>query len=181
MRSLRAPVALVALLAACQTDLVPATTENVEDTATMYALSGTAIALPSGFAIDRRRPERTDTTSQWDFAFNITPQGDAYFYPLASLGLGASGTPPGFQTTDRPWDDIDEAPLEGYFTRDSFPLAPGTRLIARSRVICVQLAFPHFAKIEVLAIDPVQRSVTFRFLANNNCGYQSLKPGLPDT
>ena len=36
-----------------------------------------------------------------------------------------------------------------------------------------------YGKIEILAIDPVARSVTFRYLVNNNCGYLGLEPGLP--
>ena len=35
------------------------------------------------------------------------------------------------------------------------------------------------AVIRFLGFDPVQRSVKFRILANVNCGYRGLEPGLP--
>jgi hypothetical protein len=38
---------------------------------------------------------------------------------------------------------------------------------------------PQYGKIEITAIDLVARTIRFRYLVNNNCGYTSLQPGLP--
>ncbi len=35
-------------------------------------------------------------------------------------------------------------------------------------------------KLEVLGFTPVARSVTFRILVNNNCGYRGLELGIPE-
>jgi hypothetical protein len=32
----------------------------------------------------------------------------------------------------------------------------------------------------VLAVDDVARTVTFRILTDDNCGFKGLEPGLPD-
>jgi hypothetical protein len=56
----------------------------------------------------------------------------------------------------------------------------GERYYVRSRVVCTSLSVPQYGKLEVLGIDPAVRSITFRILNNNNCGYRSLQPGIPD-
>jgi len=40
-------------------------------------------------------------------------------------------------------------------------------------------ALPRYGKFQVLSLDPVARSVTFQTLVNQNCGYRSLRPGIP--
>ena len=41
------------------------------------------------------------------------------------------------------------------------------------------LGVPQYAKLEILSVNDVARTITFQALANNNCGYRSLKPGIP--
>jgi hypothetical protein len=57
----------------------------------------------------------------------------------------------------------------------------GSVLILRSRIVCSGLGVPLYGKLEVLSFDdtPGNRRITFQALANQNCGYKSLLPGLP--
>ena len=52
--------------------------------------------------------------------------------------------------------------------------------MVRSRIVC-SIGVPEYAKVEILSVDDVARTMTLRALANTNCGYKSLKPGLPKT
>jgi hypothetical protein len=38
---------------------------------------------------------------------------------------------------------------------------------------------PKYAKLEVLSFDEAARTVTFRILIDENCGFKGLEPGLP--
>ena len=59
------------------------------------------------------------------------------------------------------------------------PIAVGQRYVVRSRITC-QIGVPKYAKMEILQFNDVTRIVTFRILVNDNCGFRSLEPGLPD-
>lgn len=180
----RACTALFAglLLAACSdaNSLPQPTDANFVDTTTIYALEGTPVTRPSGFSLPERIPVRTDQTSAFDFAFNLDAAGQPVFLPLALLGLGGTTANPGLKATTDEFAAITLADRDGYVTEDTVRIAAGNRYLARSRVVCGSLGVPQYGKLEVLSIDPVERSITFQFLIDNNCGYLGLEPGLPE-
>jgi hypothetical protein len=163
------------------TGLAPATEINLVDTTTVFALRGTAVVDPSGFSIPDRIAVRTDETAAFDFAFDFKDDGTPIFLPLQVLGLGSlSGTTPGLEPTVTPFDQITKAETNSYVFDDTIPIAVGNVFYGRSRIVCTTLTIPMYGKIEVLSIDTVARSVTFRFLSNLNCGYLGLEPGIPN-
>lgn len=173
----------VAIAAACSSSnaLPDPTDANLIDTTTVWALNGTAITDPSGFSIPDRVAVRTDQTSAFDFAFNIDNTGKPVFLPIDLLGLGSvSGVNPGLLLTSIPFDSIRTAVTgDSYVFNDTVNVVVGSSYYARSRVVCSTRAMPMYGKIEILSVDPAQRSVTFRYLVDNNCGYLGLEPGLP--
>jgi lysyl-tRNA synthetase class 2 len=52
--------------------------------------------------------------------------------------------------------------------------------VARSRIVCSALSVPLYGKLRILELDATARTVTFEILADQNCGYVGLEPGLPD-
>ena len=78
---------------------------------------------------------------------------------------------------NRAFDDIKLAPSNGYTTDSAVAVEIGQRWLVRSRVFC-GLGVPQYAKLEILSFQ--DSSVTFKVLADNNCGYKGLEPGLPD-
>jgi hypothetical protein len=153
---------------------------NVVDTVILGALVGTPISVPSAFAVAASAPVRTDQTANFDFVYNVEPDGRRVFIPLAALGFSGGTVAPGFQSTNDPFEAIDQAPLNGYNTLDTVALAVGQRYIVRGRVTCTTLGVPTYAKLEILAFDDADRQVTFQVLADRNCGFRSLLPGIPD-
>ena len=186
MPGLRRRAALAALFvaAACSdpNTLPDAQLENVVDTVTISALTGTAIRLPSAFSVADRAVVRTDLSAQFDFAFDILPGSNTpAFLPRSALGFPLEGSlQPGLQEREEAFALILEAEPNGYITRDTIPIALGERYMARSRVVCTGLGIPRYGKLEVLAIDPTARTVTFQVLVGQNCGYNSLVPGIPE-
>lgn len=170
---------VVAGLAACGgDDGLPANPQaNVIDTVTVGSLTGTPITTPSGFSV-ANGAVRTDLSADFDFAFNIQTDGQQVFLPRAELGLPSTTANPGLQRRNESFDDIERAESNGYVTDDPVPFSVGDRFMVRSRVVCGSLGVPLYAKIEVLGVE--DRLVHLKTLANVNCGYKDLTPGVPD-
>jgi hypothetical protein len=160
--------------------LPTATLENVLDTVTIGSLVGTPISTPSGFFIDQTGvgAVRTDQSVGFEFAYNIEPGGRRVLLPRAALGLSSGSADPGLQTRPETFDGITKARSNGYVTDSAVTVEVGERFMVRSRVICTSLGVPLYAKIEVLQF--ADSTVTFQVLADRNCGYKSLQPGIPD-
>jgi hypothetical protein len=173
----------VAVAAACGDDdnLPDPTQNNIVDTITVGSLTDTPITTASGFAVISALPIRIDQDPGFDFAYDILgapDTGQNVLIPRAALGIVSGSTAePGLMRRDESFDAITEAPSNGYVTDEEVPIAIGDRYIVRSRVTCA-LSVPFYAKIEVLSFE--DNSVTLKVLANINCGYRGLEPGLPD-
>jgi hypothetical protein len=173
---------LVALLACSDDNGLPDPTfTNVERSDTIYALLGTPVTTPSAYALEGSRRVRTDQSTEFDFAYNIQPDGQHVFLPRAAMGIETSASVnPGLQARTESFEAITLAPSNGYITDRPIPIAPGERYVVRSRVTCTSLGLPKYAKLEVVSFDDVARTVAFRVLTDDNCGYRGLEPGLPD-
>ena len=157
-----------------------ATLSNVVDTIVLGALVGTGFTVPSAFAIAGSAAIRTDQTSSFDFAYNVEPDGRHVFLPAAALGISnTTGLQPGMLLSDQTFDQINQAPLNGYTSLDTLTIAVNQVYVARSSVVCTTLGVPVYAKLRILSFDDADREVTFEVLANRNCGFRDLAPGLP--
>ena len=175
-------VLLVSLAAACSdsNDLPDATIENAERTDTLWALVGTPVSTPSGFSVEGSRRVRTDLTVDFDFAYSIQTDGVHVLLPQAALGIDtANSVRPGFAARTESFEAITTPPTGGYITDTAVPISPGERYVVRSRVTC-NVGVPKYAKIEILEFNDGLGIMTFRVLVNDNCGFRSLEPGLPD-
>src|SRR3954451_12720245 len=129
-------LAAVGLVTACSSDSslgTPAFT-NAERTDTLYALLGTPVQTPSAYSIQGSRRVRTDTTSNFDFTYNIQLDGSHVFVPQAVLGIEPTASVnPGLLLRTETYDAITEAPSNGYVTDQVVPRAVGDRYAISSR------------------------------------------------
>ena len=152
------------------------TSTNVVDTVTLGALEGTPIQTPSAYSV-LNGAVRTDQTTDFEFAYNVDSTGQRVFLPRQVLGLtSTSGANPGVQASSATFDQITVAPSNGYVTDSAVVVDVGQRYLVRSRVFCA-IGVPQYAKLEILSF--ADSTVTFKVLADNNCGYKGLEPGLP--
>jgi hypothetical protein len=180
----RLSVLLPLVLAAACSDsngVGDATEVNVIDTVSLGALEGTPISTPSGYRIGIG-PVRTDQTVQFEFAYNVRRLLDGssqrVLIPLGALGLTtANQVNPGLQRRQETFDEITRAQSNGYVSDSAVPIEVGERLLVRSRVVC-DIGVPLYGKIEILGFQ--DSTVTFKVLANQNCGFKDLLPGLPE-
>ena len=181
MRILTFCLAGVVLLSACgdPNALPDPQIENAVDTISISALTGTAIQLPSAFSVAGPRGVRTDLSADFDVAFDL--RGDIpVFSPRAGLNFPTGGLQPGLIRSDKAFAEIEQGETNGYVTRDTLQLAVGDVFVARSRIVCSALSVPLYGKLRVLEVDATARTVTFEILADQNCGYVGLEPGLPN-
>jgi hypothetical protein len=178
--SAAAPAALLAALAACsETNGLPsAHFVNVVDTVTLYALDGTPPATPSAYDILLGLTVRTDFSTAFDFVFNLDTAGHALLLPTGAVGLGKQS---GIRIESGSFDAVTEAATTGYADSTAEQVDVGTVAVIRSRP--TQCSFGavvyQYAKLQVLAIDPLARTISFQILADQNCGYRGLQPGIP--
>jgi hypothetical protein len=182
IRYLSQLLALPALAACGGSDSLPdPTSENFVDTVTVGSLTDTPITTASGFSVSAGAV-RTDLDPGFDFAYDIEgpPEtGRKVILPRAVLGITSNGTAePGVMRREEPFDDIHDAPSNGYVTDSTLTVALGERYVVRSRVVC-DLGVPIYAKVEIIGFDG--NSLVLKRLKNVNCGYRSLEPGLPDS
>ncbi len=183
--SLGTLVSAVLTITACgnSTGLGTGVYQNTVDTVSLYALDGTALDLPSGFIMftggsATGHAVRTDLTAAFDFAFNITPAGQAVLLPTGAMHLGI-GT--GFQTQHSSFGAITLAPGGVYVDSVAVPVDSGAVVALHSRLTTCPLgnASFYYGKLQVLAIDTLARRIDLQTLINQNCGYKSLAPGYP--
>jgi hypothetical protein len=182
MKSLRLSFALLLIATACSDSngLPDATLVNIERNETLYALVGTPVSTPSGYALEGSRRVRTDLSVDFDFAYNVQSNGQPVFVPREALGIDTSASVnPGFQRRSETFEAITVAPSNGYVTDQVIPIAVGDRFVVRGRITC-NIGVPKYAKLEVTGLDPAARTVSFRVLTDDNCGFKGLEPGLPD-
>ena len=175
-------LAMLALAACSDANSIPAATStNVIDTVVVYAISGTEVFRPSGYAMSQRSAVRVDNSTAADFGYDRTADGRNVLLPGAMIGHpGVAGVDPGLQHTDLAFDDIKIAEVNNYKTLDTVAVAVGDVLYLRSRIASTcYLGVPTYGKVEILEFNSTDRTIKFRVLANLNCGYKALTTGLP--
>lgn len=182
----------LAALAACvafagcsdPNQLQDASLTNEIDTVTLYSLSHGTISQPSAYSIASRNGVRTwEAGINFEFVYNVDPAGRPVLIPIEVLDLLPVGAlKPGLKlpASSTTFDQMTKAPLNGYVTTDTVPIAAGQRFFVRSTVsTCSLLSVPLYAKIEVLDFDTAAQTVRLKVLADQNCGYRGLKLGIP--
>jgi hypothetical protein len=166
---------LAAAVACSDDDLGTASSENKVETVTIFSLVGTPVTSPSAFSMTQGAV-RTDQ-SPFEFAYDVLSDGRRVLLPQASLGITTGSAEPGLQLFSESFDDLHSARSNGYVTEDTVAVEVGQRYLIRSRVVC-GAGVPWYGKMEILGLEPT--SITFKLLANRNCGFKSLDPGFPE-
>lgn len=174
-------VLVLAALAACGDPIrIRAQFETVEDTVTVFAVTGTPVIAPAALSTVRHEAVRIETTRDFDIVFDINQAGEAVLYPVQLVG-GSPGTT-GILKATQGFDAIVEAPRDGYVTEDPTVLTVGeVVLIEAEPVFCAGTINPWiYSKLVVDEIDVTTRTVVVRMVVDPNCGFRSLDEGVPE-
>ena len=184
MRSLRLLLLpCLALAAACGDLALPkAQSDNVVDTVSLYALSGTPPSTPSAYWLGNflagGRTVLIQDGGNFDFAIDLDSAYRAVLKPTGALRLGRNS---GVQATTLPFDSIRIAPGGGFQLDSAVTVPVGGRAIVHSRQTTCDtgIAAVYYAKLEILTVDTASRRIDFQILVDNNCGYRGLELGRP--
>lgn len=156
-------------------DIQPVPEEPSE--VTLGDLTESDLELPSAFDILSARAVRTDQTSAWDFVY-VVPSEDGEEFRPRGLVTGEESRA-GIQRVESSFEELTEAPADGYEQDTSVPIEEGSVYAAVSRrdPRFGQILCRRFVKLEILSVDDAGRTVTLRHLANPNCEQRILIPG----
>jgi hypothetical protein len=158
--------------------------ENIDTTRVVFAISGTPPNLPTALLVRGAAPVRIDAAFNFDLAFDINGAGEVIAYSARKLGSEITATHRvGIQFTDEQFDAVTKAPKTNYVYDSTYVLPVGkVFLIDVLDSSCSQFSIlgPNIrAKAVVTNVDVAARSIEMDILANPNCGFVTLTPGLP--
>jgi hypothetical protein len=181
-----AMVASASILAACgDSRLLEATLPTVGDAYTVFALTGTPAAYPSGINSYARAAVRVDGFANFDVAFDIDANGNAVLYPVQKIVSSLSAERHvGLRKVAGVFDSVTIAP-SGVYADSAVVAAEGDVVIAQSvrngsGDACQFAISPYiYTKLLVDSIAPDTRSIVVHAVLDPNCGFRSFEPGIP--
>lgn len=181
-----AMVASAAILTACDDpDLLRASLPTVEDVYTVFALTGTPAAYPSGINTYVRAAVRVDGSGNFDVAFDIDNQGRAILYPVQKIVSSLSSTRRvGLRKVTGPFDSVTVAPTGTY--ADSVIVASEGDIVVVQSIrngsgdACQFDISPYiYTKMLVDSIAADTRTIKVQAVLDPNCGFRSFESGIP--
>jgi hypothetical protein len=154
---------------------------NVTDTVTVYAINNTPVDAPSGLWLFGEQAVVINSSFTFDLAFDLDAQGNATLYTVRYVAGDLSAAHSvGVQKMTSTYEAFDKAPSTGYIADSLFTAKVGD-------VFAIQTSDPSacsfsvysnviYGKVQILAVDPVARTLRARFTVDPNCGFFSLIP-----
>lgn len=149
-----------------------------EDTVSLYSLARPEfIDRESAFDVYNRRPVVVDIPKPGnpaDFDLAVSEQDGEFVFLPAGM-FATFGITPGIaiDSSGASFEELEEAPNEGYTTDAPVPIRAGGLYTVRTR--SVQGGCSRYGKLEVLEVDP-QGIVEFRQVRNSLCNDRGLIP-----
>ena len=179
-------VATASLLTACgDSKLLQASLPTVDDVYTVFALTGTPAAYPSGINTYVRAAVRVDGNANFDVAFDIDSNGNAVLYPVQKIvsSIGATRRV-GLRKVAGNYGDITLAPSGTY--ADSVIVAQKGEVVVvqstrnGSGDACQFDISPYiYTKVLVDSIAVDTRTIVLQTVMDPNCGFKSFEAGVP--
>lgn len=186
-KSLLGIAAGILFAAGCgKSDLLNANLPTARDTFTIFALTGSPVAYPSGINTYIRQAVRVDGNANFDIAFDINPAGKAVLYPAGLVVSALSGRRTvGIRLVPGTFESILSAPTGVY--PDSLPIvaSAGDVVVVESARngsgdVCQFGLSPFiYSKLLIESIVPATRTIVVQSVMDPNCGFRSFEPGIP--
>ena len=160
-----------------------------QDTITVFAINGSPSVFANAIATQNRagsQAVRVDDPVSFDLGLEIASDSSVIFIPARLLASSLAAPPRVGLLVDtvRVFDSITVAPTRGFvYDTATVRARPGDVVIVESSAaVCGQNSTGNtaFSKIVVDSIRLIAPPRAFlRILTNPNCGFRSLRPGLP--
>jgi len=189
LRVLLAAAVATTLLAACG-DGTGSNGEIVvqEDTLALFPINGTPHpANPVGISVITASTSALTSDFLFDVAFDLDAQNRVVVYPVRlvagnivqnTVGISQAAV----QRVPGNWSSVTRAPSSGYRSDSALVLAIGEVVaiqVPTQACIYALRGVNVYGKFVVDSVLPASRQIFGRMVANQNCGYRSLVPGIP--
>jgi hypothetical protein len=179
-------IASASVLTACgDPALLRASLPTVEDVYTVFALTGTPAAYPSGLNTYVRAAVRVDGNANFDVAFDVDDTGHAILYPVQKIVSQLGGSRKvGLRKVSGGFSDVTLAPT-GTYADSVIVAAPGDIVIVQAQRngsgdVCQFDISPYiYTKVLVDSIAVDTRTVVLQTVMDPNCGFRSFEAGIP--
>jgi len=155
---------------------------NIDVTFELWGLTGTPVAYPSAISVPFAVATPLDAAGSFDLAFDVDPDGRLLVYPVGSIVSPVGGIRSiGFQRTDLLYNQIIEAPRNGWATDSVFIVNPGQSFLVRvASAVCQGSALQDvYARFYVDSVIVPERRIKLSSRINPNCGFRALVSGIP--
>ena len=156
--------------------------DNTELPFFVHALDGAPEAFATALALPARSLTRVDGNFAFDIAFDLNAQGDIVLLPARVVGQAVTGNKQvGILRPGGAYENVTEAPRTGYVFDSVTVIRKGEPAIIQAQEASCSLSLaPYmYARIVIDSVDLVARAMYGRTVINVNCGFRSLKTGLP--
>jgi hypothetical protein len=170
--------------AACKalTD-VPAGLSTVADSGIVYAINGAPAGAPTAVHFYTGSRTAADASFFFDVAFDIDGSGNVVLLPQRTVASQLTTTHQvGLQKSSQAYADINDAIKSGYRADTALVVSAGQTVLVQVQdpACAVSIASTSiYAKLQVLSVDPVGRTMQVQYAADPNCGFLSFAPGVP--
>ncbi len=179
-------VASASILTACgDPQLLRASLPTVSDTYSVFALTGTPAAYPSGINTFFRSAVRVDGNGNFDVALDIDAQGKAVVYPVQKIVSLLSGSRRvGLRKVSGTFESVTIAPT-GTYADSVIVASPGDVIVLQSLRngtgdVCQFDLSPYiYTKLLVESVALGPRTVNLQAVLDPNCGFRSFESGIP--
>jgi len=158
---------------------------TVQDAYTVFALSGTPAASPSGINTYIRSAVRVDGNANFDVAFDLDATGNVLVYPVQRVVSSISSSRRvGLQKVAGTFATVTIAPAGAYL--DSTVVATkGDIIVLQSQRngtgdACQFDISPYiYSKLSIDSVVASTRSIFVQSVLDPNCGFRSFESGIP--
>ena len=179
-------VASALTLTACgDPQLLRASLPTVEDSYTLFALTGTPATYPSGLNTYVRSTVRVDGNANFDIAFDIDGQGKAVMYPVQKVVSSLPSTRRiGLRKVTGTFESLTIAPT-GTYSDSTVVAAKGDVVVVQAQRngtgdACQFDISPYiYTKMTVDSVATGTRTIFLRTVLDPNCGFRSFESGIP--
>jgi len=169
-----------------ESDLLQATLPTARDSYTVFALTGSPVAYPSGINTFFRQAVRVDGNANFDVAFDIDAAGNAIVYPARLVVSSLAGDRPvGIRKIAGTFESILTAPTGKYSDSLAVVATAGDVIVIESARngqsdVCQFSLSPFiYSKLLIESVVPASRTIVVQAVMNPNCGFRSFEPGIP--
>ncbi|HVT38761.1 MAG TPA: hypothetical protein VHE78_06945 [Gemmatimonadaceae bacterium] len=163
---------------------VKAQFDNADQPFFVHALTGAPLPFATALALPAKSVTRVDGTFAFDVAFDLNARGDILLLPVRVVGQSPGGSRQvGIFKPGGAYENIASAPVTGYVFDSVTVLRKGEAAVIQAQeAACALSLSPYmYARIVIDSVDLVGRAMYGRTTININCGFRSLKTGLPDS